>query len=72
MFSGEIGGHSSLQKSGSIELNTDTYRERRPAWLVLLKLLGSAAMIAVGAAIAIPSLLEFEFPLWQAIGITAG
>jgi len=73
MFSGEIGGHSSLlHKSGSIELNTDTYRERRPAWLVLLKLLGVAAMIAVGAAIAIPSLLEFGLPLWHAIGITVG
>jgi hypothetical protein len=73
MFLGEVGGHSSLlQKSGSVEFNTDTYRERRPAWLVLLKLLGVAAMIAVGAAIAIPSLLEFEFPLWHAIGITVG
>ena len=73
MYLGEIGGHSSLlQKSGSIELNTDTYRERRPAWLVLLKLLGVAAMVAVGAAIAIPSLLEFDFPLWHAIGLTAG
>lgn len=73
MYLGEIGGHSSLlQKSGSIELNTDTYRERRPAWLVLLKLLGVAAMVAVGSAIAIPSLLEFDFPLWHAIGLTAG
>jgi hypothetical protein len=72
MFLGDIGGHSSLlEKSGTVEFNTDTYRERRPAWLVLLKLLGVAAMIAVGAAIAIPSLLELDYPLWQAIGITA-
>jgi hypothetical protein len=74
MFSlGDIGGHSSLlHKSGTVELNTDTFRHRRPAWLVLLKLLGVAAMIAVGAGIAIPTLLEFEFPLWHAIAVTAG
>jgi len=63
---------SALDKSGTVELNTDCYRIRRPAWLVLLKLLGAAAMIAVGAAIAIPSLLELEFPLWHAIAVTAG
>jgi hypothetical protein len=67
----EMRGQSSLN-SGSVELNTDTYRQRRPAWLVLLKLLGVAAMVAVGAAISIPSLLEFEFPLWHAIAVTAG
>jgi hypothetical protein len=74
MFSlSEIGRQSGLQQnSGSVELNTDCYRNRRPAWLVLLKLLGVVGMIAVGAAIAIPSLLEFEFPLWHAIAITAG
>jgi hypothetical protein len=47
-------------------------RHRKNHWLVLLKLLGVAAMIAVGAAIAIPTLLGFEFPLWHAIAITAG
>src|SRR5688572_20386695 len=73
MFLGEAGGHSSLlHKSGSVEVNTDTFRHRRPAWLVLLKLLGVAAMVAVGAAIAVPSLLEFEFPLWHAIAVTVG
>jgi len=41
-------------------------------WLVLLKLLGVAAMVAVGAAIALPTLLELRFPLWQAAAITAG
>jgi hypothetical protein len=59
-----------IHKSGTVEFNTDTFRHRRPAWLVLLKLLGVAAMIAVGTAIAIPTLLEFEFPLWHAIATT--
>jgi len=74
MFSiSEMQGRSGvLHSSGTVELNTDCYRNRRPAWLVLLKLLGVVAMVAVGAAIAIPSLLEFEFPLWHAIAITAG
>lgn len=61
-----------IDKSGTVEFNVDTFRHRRPAWLVMLKLLGVAAMIAVGAAIAIPTLLEFAFPLWQAIATTAG
>jgi hypothetical protein len=74
MFSlAEMKGQSSLHhKGGSIEFNTDCYRHKRPAWLVVLKLLGVLAMIAVGTAIALPTLLEFEYPLWQAIAITAG
>jgi len=68
----EMQGQSNLlHKSGTVEINTDCYRQRRPAWLVLLKLLGVAAMVAVGFGIGLPSLLEFEFPLWQAIAITA-
>lgn len=74
MFSlSEVNSRSGLQtNSGTVEFNTDTFRQRRPAWLVLLKLLGVAAMIAVGVAIAIPTLLELKFPLWHAIAITAG
>lgn len=74
MFSlSELNNRSGLQtNSGTVEFNTDTFRQRRPAWLVLLKLLGVVAMIAVGAAIAIPTLLELKFPLWHAIAITVG
>lgn len=60
-----------VDKSGTVEFNTDTFRHRRPVWLVALKLLGVVAMVAVGAAIAIPTFLEFEFPLWHAIAATA-
>jgi hypothetical protein len=69
----ECHGQSILpHKPGSMELNTEYRTHKKPLWLIALKLLGSAAMIAVGGAIAIPSLLELEYPLWHAIGITAG
>jgi hypothetical protein len=69
----EFQGQSSLlHKSGTVELNTDYAAAKKPIWLVALKLLGVAGMVAVGAAIAMPTLLEFKFPLWQAIVITAG
>jgi hypothetical protein len=67
----EMRGQSSLlHKHGGIELNTDCYRVRRPVWLVMLKLLGVAAMIAVGTAIILPTLLELEFPFWQSVVMT--
>jgi hypothetical protein len=69
----EIQGQSNLlDKSGTIELNTDYSANRKPAWLVLLKLLGVAAMVGVGGAIVLPTLLQFKFPLLQGIAITAG
>jgi hypothetical protein len=71
-FSEMQGQSSQLHKSGTVGLNTEYQTRKKPAWLVLLKLLGVAAMVAVGAAIVLPTLLEFKFPLWQAIAITAG
>ncbi len=69
----EFQGQSSLlHKSGTVEINTEYAAAKKPVWLVALKLLGVAAMVAVGAAIIMPTLLEFKFPLWQAIVITAG
>ena len=69
----EFQGHSSLlHKSGTIELNSEYQTNKKPVWLVALKLLGVAAMVAVGAAISVPTLLEMQFPLWQAVLITAG
>ena len=48
----EVQGQSSLlHKSGTVEINTEYRTEKKPVWLVLLKLLGVAAMVAVGAAI---------------------
>jgi hypothetical protein len=70
----EVRGQSSLDKHGSVEINTDIFRKRRPAWLVLLKILGVAAMVAVGFAIAIPTLREEvpSLPQWKAILIVTG
>jgi hypothetical protein len=69
----EFQGQSGLlHKSGTVEINTDYSARRKPAWLVLLKLLGVAAMVAVGAAIAMPTLLEFKLPMFQAVAITVG
>ena len=64
----EMRGQSSLDKHGSVELHTEFFRKRRPIWLVLLKILGVAAMVAVGYAIALPTLAQEvpELPMWQA------
>lgn len=65
----EFRGQSSLDKHGSVEFHTEFFRRRRPAWLVLLKILGSIAMIAVGFAIALPSIKEVapDFAMWKAV-----
>src|SRR5262245_1349299 len=59
-------------QTGTVAINTEYYREKRPLWLITLKLLGVAAMVAVGAAIAVPTLLELELPLWMVIAYTVG
>jgi len=69
----EMQGQSGLlNKSGTIELNTAYHTSKKPVWLIVLKLLGVAAMVAVGAAIILPSLFQLQFPVWQAVLITAG
>ena len=66
----EFRGQSSLlDKHGSVELHSEFYRRRRPAWLVLLKILGVAAMVAVGFTIALLTAKEQApgFPQWKTI-----
>lgn len=70
----EFSGQSSLDKHGSVEICTSLCRRRRPVWLICLKILGVAAMVAVGFGIAVPTLKEHapHLPLWKGcIGITA-
>jgi hypothetical protein len=70
----EFRGQSSLlDKHGAVELHTEFFRRRRPIWLVLLKILGVIAMVAVGFAIALPTFKEQapQFALWKAIVATA-
>jgi len=68
----EFQGQSSTDKAGTVEIVTEYHATKKPVWLIMVKLLGVAAMVAVGAAIAVPTLLELKLPLWQAIAITAG
>jgi hypothetical protein len=70
----EMRCQASTDKHGSVELHTEFFRKRRPIWLVLLKILGVAAMIAVGYAIALPTLQQEvpELPLWKAMAYVSG
>jgi hypothetical protein len=63
--------HKYGDQVGTIEVNTTYVTRRKPAWLVLLKLLGLAVMVAVAVAIAYPSLRQVLPPL-QSAAIIAG
>lgn len=67
----ELQGQASYHKTGEIQVNEHYYTEIKPAWVIALKLLGLAAMVAVGYVIAIPSLRDL-LPLWQTIVLVAG
>ena len=56
---------------GSIEINDTYVTRRKPLWLVLLKLLGMALMVAVGVGLAWPSLSRVLPPV-QAAAVIAG
>jgi hypothetical protein len=63
----EFQGQSSLlHTSGTVELNTEYCTQKKPAWLVLIKLLCVAGMVAIGYGITVPTFLELKYPLWQA------
>src|SRR5687768_7849320 len=70
----ELRCQASTDKHGNVELHTEFFRKRRPIWLVLLKIMGVAAMIAVGYAIALPTLMQEvpELPVWQAAAYIGG
>jgi len=67
----EFAGQASYHKTGEIQVNEHYYTRVKPVWLISLKLLGLAAMVAVAYAIAIPSLISY-LPLWQAVVLVAG
>ncbi|WP_254512193.1 hypothetical protein [Anatilimnocola floriformis] len=56
---------------GTIEINDTYVTRRKPAWLVLLKLTGLAAMIAMAVGIAYPSLRQ-ALPAVQSAAVIAG
>lgn len=63
--------HKYRDEVGTIEVNTTYVTRRKPAWLVLLKLLGLGVMIAVAVGIAYPSLRQVLPPL-QSAAVIAG
>jgi hypothetical protein len=72
-FTEQSGQSDKLRKADAAQTEAEHCAVRKPAWLVLLKLLGVAAIVAVGFAIALPTLLELGgFPLWQSAAMTAG
>ena len=68
----ELRGQSHLlDKHGEVEIVTEYYTRKKPAWLVFVKLLGVAAMVAVGYGIGLPTAMQY-LPLWQAVAAVAG
>ncbi len=63
--------HASRDEVGTIEINDQYVTRRKPAWLVLLKLLGLAAMVAVAVGIAYPALRQL-IPAVQSAAVIAG
>jgi hypothetical protein len=63
--------HHARDTVGTIEINDQYVTRRKPAWLVLLKVLGLAAMIAAGVGLAYPSLRQVLPPL-QSAAVIAG
>ena len=66
------GQSSLLHKQGTVEFNTTYVTRRKPVWLIALKLLGVAAMVAVGYGLIVPTLLHLDFTSWQAVGLASG
>jgi hypothetical protein len=66
------GQSSTLHQSGTIEFNTTYVTRRKPVWLVAIKLFAVAAMVAVGFGLMVPTLLHFDFVLWQALALAGG
>ncbi len=64
-----VGERNDPQKPGSVKLNTFYETQKKPLWLVSLKLLGLLAMLAVGYALLVPIL---PLPIWQRFVVASG
>ena len=67
----EFQGQSSCDKHGGIRLNTSYQTVKKPVWLVLLKLVVLAGMVAIAAAVLTPLLAQL-LPMWKATLATIG
>lgn len=56
---------------GAIEFTTEHVNTRQPAWMVGIKLLGSAVLIAVAYALLVPTFSQW-LPLWKAVAMATG
>jgi hypothetical protein len=63
--------HAARNAVGTMEINDQYVTCRKPAWLVLLKVLGLALMVAAAVGIAYPSLRQVLPPL-QSAAVIAG
>jgi hypothetical protein len=63
--------HASRDEVGTIEINDQYVTHRKPAWLVLLKVLGLGVMVAAAVGLAYPSLRQVLPPL-QSAAVIAG
>lgn len=66
----EIAGERADPKeTGQVRLNTFYETRKKPLWLVVLKLLGLAAMVSVGFFLVLPYI---PLPPWQSVAVTSG
>jgi hypothetical protein len=63
------GERTNPQKAGGVQINTFYETKKKPAWLVLCKLLGMTAMVAIGFYFLLPII---PLPLWQSIAAASG
>lgn len=64
-------GQSSYHKTGEVAFNEYYVTARKPLWLVALRMLGVAVMVAVAYGIALPT-LGMMLPVWKAAVLLAG
>lgn len=64
-----VGERSDPKEAGKVRLNTFYETQKKPLWLIVLKLLGLVAMVTVGFALLLPLI---PLPLWQSIALAGG
>ncbi len=64
-----MGERTDPKDAGKVRINTFYETQKKPLWLILLKLSGLFAMVAVGFALLLPSV---PLPLWQSIALASG
>lgn len=64
-----LGERVDPQSAGTVRLNATYETRKKPVWLVLLKLSGLVAMVAIGFLLIVPPL---PLPVWQSCALAAG